>query len=199
MGAFFNGTGNNVVGGPGDTMQSPQSPGQQTQQQAQNPIYGQNSPFQPPAPPVGGGGFFGGKGGFGNIGQVYPGGGGAGGPPMATPGQDPTGFPGQVYPGGMQQMIDAQTNFLNNKIGSPGTINGVPYHPLSPPQPIPGGPGTINGVPVPRSGLGYLGPIMQPITAQTQQQFQGGLRPPPRNYRPPTAAVGAPTGIMFRR
>ena len=175
MGGIFNGlnfgTGNNVVGGPGDTMQSPQSPGQQTQQQAQNPIYGQNSPFQPPAPPIGGG-YGGGKGGFGSIGQVYPGGGGAGGPPLAIPGQDPTGFPGQVYPGGMQQMIDAQTNFLNNKIGSPGTINGVPYHPLSPPQ---------------------------PITAQTQQQFQGGLKPPPRNYRPPTAPIGAPTGIMFRR
>lgn len=189
----------------------------QTQQQANNPIYGQSSPFQPP-PPVGMMQNFTGGGHTGDTGMRPGVEKGFGMPPnrlqdIAQPGYDDPGFSSGGFgkamgvlpflPGPMGQ---AGAQFL----GGVGQLAGGPAG-----QPILGG--------TPMQGRGQLagGPAGQPIIGGNTPQpvpmmqgfpepgmppktrlqdiarpgyddpgFQGGLKPAPRNYRPPMRSGG---------
>ena len=132
----------------------------QTQQMANNPVYGQQSPFQPPQPNPG-----------------LPPNVGIGGGPAPIDGMGNMGF-GKGMGGGMFGL-------------PPGVGIGLPYDmPQTPP---------LQGTPMQGSGGQLVGgpagkPITNPVSnarqvpiqqTQPQQRFAGGLRPAPRNYRPP--------------
>lgn len=167
----------------------------QTQQQIANPIYGQQSPFQPPTN-IGGipaeiGSFdpmpmpgMGGKGGFG--GGMMPPGVRIGlpyepyqpnpleGTPAGGRGQLAGGPAGQpILGGGQPQPVPMMRNF-------PGyDFNGEPTpQPIHMMQNFTGG--GVSGLPV--SNARQVPVPQQPVS---NARMVGGLKPAPRNYRPP--------------
>jgi hypothetical protein len=179
----------------------------QTQQMANNPIYGQQSPFQPPSnsgqtqqnPNVGIGFGMpadGGKSGFGGIdwfGPKYD-------PSMGGNQQLFDEYnkqaqqdsyltfarqAGYQYGGGYQNWLKNQQNTQGGLLNGP-QLGGGPAGQPPITNPLQGGP--LGG---PQLGGGPAG--QPPITNQPRQQPQpqpnpqygGGLRPAPRNYRPP--------------
>jgi hypothetical protein len=190
--------GPNVGFGAGLPMQSGQNPvAEQTQQMANNPIYGQESPFQPPRQQpgmpavIGGddpmgmnmGGLMGGKGGFGGPGQLV---GGPAGQPILGPGQrmpEP-----MMPPGGSVGQQPIPLPMMYNFVGGGDTGNNAPMQTGRPLQgTLPGSniPYTIANEPITPPNRGQLvgGPAGQPIMG-------GGLKPQPRNYRAPMRSGG---------
>jgi len=191
---------------------------QQTQQQTANPIYGQSSPFQPPPPPnmesqfvpmmqnftygmepqpIGmmqnfvGGGHTGDTGmrpgvekGFGpapidggSMGGKSMGGG------MFIP--DPRlGFGGSIGYGYDDPMRSNPSQGLGQLVGGPA---GKPIFGGNTPQPVP----MMKNFPEPgMPPKTRLQDIARPGLDTTASGFQGGLRPAPRNYRPPMRSGG---------
>ena len=149
----------------------------QTQQMANNPIYGQQSPFQPAQPnpgpaPIGDTGNMGFGKGMGSNGQLgNPGGYIDGG----------MGF-GKAFGHGPYPAIPIGPNPIpidgTNPLQGTPIFGGVPSHP-------------VQGIQQPVSNARQV-PIQQPVSnarqvpiQQPQQNFSGGLKPAPRNYRPP--------------
>lgn len=186
---------------------------QQTQQQTANPIYGQNSPFQPPPQPVPmmqnftygmepppqpmgmmqnfvGGGHTGDTGmrpgvekGFG---PAPIDGGSMGGKSMGG-GMfipDPrVGFGGSVGYGYDDPM-------RSNPLQGPGQLVGGPAgNPIfggNTPQPVP----MMKNFPEPAPMKTRLQDIARPGLDNTASAFSGGLKPQPRNYRAPVRSGG---------
>jgi len=241
MGDIGQSIGGSLGGGFG--LGLPMEPGQnpvadQTQQMANNPIYGQQSPFQPqqnrnvgigfgPAPidsGMGGGKSFGGGMLPPNFGIGLPmepyqpnplegspiadiGGGGlpnpiagmpnigAGGQLIGGPAGKPILGPGQqmplpmMPPGGSvgQQQMPLPMMPPGGSVGQQQMPVGRPLQGKLPGSNIPY---TIGDEPIPpisgARNIGQIagGPVGKPITNQPQP-FRGGLKPAPRNYRPP--------------
>ena len=115
----------------------------QTQQMANNPVYGQNSPFQPPMP---------------------------------QPQQNPN-----VSVGFGPAPIDTNMSFGKNM----GSMIPPAQQPVINPQQNP-----LQGTPMQGPGQMVGGPVGKPIMNQPNPAYQGGLRPAPRNYRPPFRTGG---------
>ena len=184
-----------TTSGPGQLAGGPAAIGnpvaEQTQQMAANPVYGQNSPFQPPR----------------NVGsgQLQS---------LATPGYDPiVGFPygspgrmvggpapigqmpGQLAggpapidtgnmgfgksmagPAMALSMMPGAAPLVGQMLQGPGQLAGGPAAIAQGPGQLAGGPAAI------QQGPGQIAGGPAPVGGP---QFQGGLRPAPRNYRPP--------------
>ena len=167
----------------------------QTQQMANNPIYGQESPFQPPRqqpgmPAVIGGddpmynrGMSFGKGGFGGPGQLA---GGPAGQPILGPGQQMP-LP-MMQDGGSVGQQQMPLPMMYNFAGGGDTGNNAPMPTGRPLQgKLPGSniPYAIGNEPITPPNRGQLvgGPAGRPIVG-------GGLKPQPRNYRAPVRGGG---------
>ena len=182
-------------GGNGMPVQSPGQPGfgpapiqgqnpvaEQTQQMANNPIYGQGSPFQPPMPnptqPMMNPNV---SKGFGpapidtNISESWlpPGQGIWYGPPTdfnAPPTQPSSGGGKSIGSGFMGTVVNSLGNQLGNQIQ--GMADRAPSQQ-----------GNVLG--------SALANVARQFPSQiVNQSFQGGLRPAPRNYRPPVRSGG---------
>jgi hypothetical protein len=153
----------------------------QTQQQTNNPIYGQSSPFQPP--PVGMMQNFTGGGHTGDTGMRPGVEKGFGMPPTRLQDIAQPGYDDPVSSGGFGKAMGSLP-FLPGPMGQAGAqfLGGVGQLAGGPAgQPILGG--------TPMQGRGQLvgGPVDKPIT---NPSYQGGLRSAPRNYRPPMRSGG---------
>lgn len=160
--------GPNVGFGSGLPMPGYNPVADQTQQQIANPIYGQSSPFQPPMPAQG-------------IPPVQAGGVSGGGKTMDALNE----FNLQTQAaGGMPMMEPYQPNPLQGTpMQRPGQLVGGPVG-----RPIIGQPGGVIGGSPQRRGQLVGGPVGRPIVNQPGQPggvIGGGLKPAPRNYRPP--------------
>lgn len=181
------------IGSPGGMMppQNLADIGQQTQQMANNPVYGQSSPFQPPQQPIGGN--F-----FDALSKSL-------GMPQNTQPNNSIPNPGIVGSGGGKMMGDlqAQPPMLNSVGGMMGGKMGAIMDASAKAQ----NRGQLVGGPVDKPIFGGGTPMQPPSNmvtedifgnqplAQNRGQlvggavdkpiFRGGLRPAPRNYRAP--------------
>lgn len=181
---------------------------QQTQQQTANPIYGQSSPFQPP--PVGMMQNFTGEGAqpqpIGMMQNFV----GEGAQPGMRPGVEKGFGPAPIDGGSMggksmgggMFIPDPRVGFggsvgygyddpmRGNPLQGPGQLVGGPAgKPIlggNTPQPVP----MMQGFPEPAPMKTRLQDIARPGLDTTASGFQGGLRPAPRNYRPPMRSGG---------
>lgn len=138
-------------------------------QMAQNPIYGTDSPFQPPAPGQMDAGFNTNMGIFGN---------------------------GMGFGKGIGGMIPQQAYGMYGN-GQPffgsNPLQGAPANGLTTMSPSVGTPTPTMPAPPTQRPIG-IGMPMEP----GQQQFTGGLRPAPRGYRPPMRNVKTMRRGMMR-